>query len=61
MSASLIGRFGSSAFRRSTNAVGKAATRSVLKKLRADARRLPKASKRRQDTIELDARINALQ
>jgi len=40
---------------------GKAAMRSVLEKLRADARRLPKASHRRQAIIELNARINALQ
>ena len=40
---------------------GKAAMRSVLEKLHADARRLPKASHRRQAIIELNARINALQ
>jgi predicted Zn-dependent protease len=40
---------------------GRAAMRSILKKLRVDARRLPQALLRRQAIIELDARINALQ
>jgi len=39
---------------------GKAAMQSVLKMLRADTMRLPKAA-RRQAIIELDARIDALQ
>jgi Zn-dependent protease with chaperone function len=40
---------------------GKAPMRSLLEKLRADAKRLPRASQRRGAMIELDARIHALQ
>ena len=39
---------------------GKPAMSSVLRKLRADTRRLPKASQRRQSVVELNARIKAL-
>ena len=44
----------------SANWFGKPAMLSVLRKLRADTRKLPKASQRRQSVVELNARIRAL-